>query len=742
MSRRPKSSQSVALFPFLAVLVCTMGSLIFLLLVTTRMLADKAEDADTDGAPSTPQLPLMSVGPPDPSLDSTPTVAFPMEPDPDAEPEEPAMDIRAIALEQRQRELDGLIAQWKGRADQLSAAREDRARLLTQRQQLQKSGALRVGAMKKELNELETKLGGMAGELSASATGAGTAKERIELETQLQELKRRLHAAQQAQDEDNKFEVVPYDVISGTSRRPILIECSGAGLRFLPEDVPIRKSDLAGFSHQVNPVIVGASALVNYWTAWSLRQENPAREPEPYVLLLVRPSGTISYYVAMDMLRDLKQPHGYELLEEDTELQMPPRDDGAKAACESAIYRLIAERNQVLERAGVGGFARGGGGGGGGGLVNGNGRGGGTRNGTSMAGGLGGAAGRGGAAGGGTGAAGAVPGSSGKSRSPGLVSGNSGSSQGGADQFELGDIISKDNWDRMENFEGPRRSGTGTADNSRASPSKGSALADNSNANTNASGGSGMGTGRSKGPLEVKAGSNAPSNGDAFAPGTDSATKSSSQGSSNTSGIESLDGSGDISDNDGNTQQKPGTGPNFNLGPTPKLALPVDDRRNKKKKSTDRDVVAGPEMLVNRHWGISEPGAAIGLERDVRIDIEPKRFVIGKKHAVAVEETDTREATFAKIVTVLDMQARDWGKPPQGFFWKPSLRYVIADGADANYERIHSQLEQAGLSSTREFTDKNHMDVAEAPKAATAPAPATPAVEPKPKRRFFRGLLR
>ena len=763
MSRRPKSTQSVALFPFLAVLVCTMGSLIFLLLVTTRMLADKASETVTDAAPSVPQLPVMSIGLPDPSLEPT-TVAFPTAPDLDAKPDEPVTDIRAIAIEQRQRELDGLIAQWKGRADELASAREDRARVLALRQQLHKAGALRVGAMKKELLELETKLGGMAGELSATATGAGSAKERIELEAQLRELKRRLRAAQQTQDEDSKFEVVPFDIVSGTSRRPILIECTGGGMRFVPENVSIRRSDLAGFSHQVNPIIVGANALINYWTAYSLRQENPAREPEPYVLLLVRPSGTISYYKAMEMLGDLKQPHGYELLEEDTELQFPPLDPGAKAACESAVYRLITERNQVMERAGFGSLTRSAVGGGGG-VLGGNVKGGGA----GVAGGIAGATGPGTAGGGGK------AGPSGGQRDGGILNGNS----GGADQFELGDIISKDSWDRVENFEGPRRGGTATgqADAAKTGSAKGSQSAANGNgsANPNANAGSGQGgtgrsketggltsprseeagagqgAGRSKGTLAAKGGSNAPSDGDAsdgradfqsVEKGADSATKSSSKGSSNTSGIESLDGSGDISENDGNTQNKPGTDPNFKLGPNAKLSLPVNDQRNKKKKAIEHEIAAKPEMLVNRHWGISEHGAAIGLEREVRIDVEPKRLVIGKKHAIAIEESDTRESTFSKIVTVLDMQARDWGKPPHGFFWKPRVRYVIGDGADANYAQIHPQLEQAGLSSTREFTDKNRVDVPDVPKTVTATP--TPVVEPKPKpkRRFFRGLLR
>ena len=275
MSQRPKSSQPVALFPFLAVLVCTMGSLIFLLLVTTRMLHDRAADqAVAKVAPSVPQLPLLSVPVLIPPADDPPSPQATVIPtEPESEPDEPAMDVRAIALEQRLRELDALNARWNGRLNDLAAAREERARLLAQRQQLQKGAVQRVAAMQDELQKLEVKLGTMTGQLTASAVGTGTVKERIELETQIRELKRRLRASQQSQAGDNRFEVVPFDPISGTSRRPILIECTAEGLRFIPENVTITRGDLAGFSPKVNPLIVGASALINYWTSWNLRQE-------------------------------------------------------------------------------------------------------------------------------------------------------------------------------------------------------------------------------------------------------------------------------------------------------------------------------------------------------------------------------------------------------------------------------------------------------------------------------------
>ena len=718
---RPRSSQSVALFPFLAVLVCTMGSLIFLLLVTTRMIRDRATTQTTVQA-ETPKSPILSVESPlEPEstaevLPQWSPIEIPADsPEPET-PIDPPLNVRAVALEQRERELAALAVRWQDRVQSLNETREERARLRAQRQQLDAAAAKRVAAMQAELKELEVKLGSMTGEISASAMGAGTAAEKIELEAQIRELKKRLRAAQQADANDNsKFEVVPFDVVSGTSRRPILIECTLTGIRFIPEDVTISKDDLAGFNPHVNPLLAGANALSNYWTAWNVRQPNPSRQPEPYVLLLVRPSGTVAYYVAMNLLRDLKQPHGYELIDEDTELQMPPVDAGAKAACETAVKKLIAERDQVLRSAGL---TPGVGGGGRGARPVSGGR---SGSGEALAG-------------------GAIP-------AGGARSGTNGS----GDEFELNDIMTKEDaggrsWERVENFEGsPRR-------NSPAGQVKQAQIGRPSGSGRSAEG---AGAGNSSGRLAVAAGGAMVDDSTGTAQqGTKDRNRS--QGSpgkpgtvpgsaSSNTGIESLDDDGSGDSTDGVGQQRSGAkAPDTGLGSSGVPQIPVDDQRGKKRKSSDRETPFEPEQLAHRHWGLSDPGASIGLEREVRIDIEPKRYVIGRKHSVAIEETDGREDSFAKIVTVLDQQARDWGKPPQGFFWKPSLRFVIADGGDANYERVHSLLERSGLSSTREYAVEYSNQQSEKPKALehvpektpVAPAPA------KPQRRLFRGILK
>ena len=52
-----------------------------------------------------------------------------------------------------------------------------------------------------------------------------------------------------------KFQVVPFDGHTGTNYRPILIECTAAGMRFLPENVLLKHDDFDGFTVGKNPLL-------------------------------------------------------------------------------------------------------------------------------------------------------------------------------------------------------------------------------------------------------------------------------------------------------------------------------------------------------------------------------------------------------------------------------------------------------------------------------------------------------
>ncbi|MEK6260329.1 MAG: hypothetical protein AABP62_17055 [Planctomycetota bacterium] len=700
--RRSQSSQPINLFAFLDILICTMGALILMLMVVTTRQLRKESLAQVLAEFKNPPPPLMSVESPlssssspsqqivilaQPEVETEPSEPEPSEPAVD--PRETARVERAAALAQRERELNELLAEWRRKTNELAENRDQHANALAQRRRLKDAASRQVATLQNEVQDLEVKLGGLTGELTATSMGDATQKERKLIEQQIAALQKRLKTAQAAAaGGESKFMVVPFDPQSGTSRRPILIECTAEGLRFIPEDVVIRPDDLEGFTPRINPVLAGSNALVSYWTAWNLKQPQPAREPEPYVLMLVRPSGTVAYYVAMRMLATLKQPHGYELIEEDTQLQQPAVDPGAKAACEAAVKRLLAERNQIQKFArsgsGGGGFARGGG-------------------------------------------------SKGDAFRAG---GGSGTGKGSSsNRFEVTDVtggedeVGSRSWERIENFAGrtPRRKGAGK-DQSDLSGTSGSPSSnrepkgegDEPDADSSSAGRNGRRSDEVGQPVGRRS---AVVGRGAEASATQAGREAAGSAPPADSGIERLEGA-----DDSGSAPSPAGGQagresklDIGLGSTGPTPIAVQDRRTKNKSASNKPVE--PEQFTRKRWGLSAPDAAIGLEREVCIDVEPGRLVVAGKHAIRMGEGESRQETFERLVTVLDLQARDWGQPPQGFFWKPSLRFVVAKDGNPNYEQARALAERAGLTTSKEYAT----DSAEKTGRTTTPPASKPA---------------
>jgi hypothetical protein len=140
----------------------------------------------------------------------------------------------------------------------------------------------------------------------------------------------------------NEYALVAYDGVSGTTRRPIYIECTGQGFRFLPEGEAIGADDLEGFSDNFNPLLAGARTLIQFWSR--RKRSGGPNEPEPYVLLLVRPSGCLTYYIARKSLTSLGALWGYELIEEDWKLSIPQADPVAKELLKENLSAVMQAR--------------------------------------------------------------------------------------------------------------------------------------------------------------------------------------------------------------------------------------------------------------------------------------------------------------------------------------------------------------------------------------------------------------
>lgn len=343
--RRSSSSPSIQLFPFLAVLVCAMGALILLLLVTTRKMQRVAvarAEAEEEMARELQR----------PAIPKAPAPSSP-----------PAADLAAAAARRKARQAELAAARRRQSARELQWQRElaELQIALDQRRE-------RVTANERELRELQDKLQATETNLQQLADRKSQLKSdldkdkelRTKIELEHQQLTDAITRAQKQMgelrrahaDAASKFAFIPYDGASGTTRRPVYIECTSGGIRFQPENVLLDENDLKGFTETFNPLLVASQRLMQYWREQAVATDDPRSVSRPYVLLVVRPKGTIAYYVARKMLSQLGDDFGYELINEDFELQLPPADPMAKATIQRAVADTLKNRGEMLAAGG------------------------------------------------------------------------------------------------------------------------------------------------------------------------------------------------------------------------------------------------------------------------------------------------------------------------------------------------------------------------------------------------------
>ena len=327
MRRSAANQASISLFPFLAVLICTMGALVLLLLGLTQSMRHRM---------SRPAAPV-AVASTAPAPSALATVAPPA-PEPRAPaPESPAGYDRDALMAAHERERAELAARYAAR---VTSAREELAQLQSRLTDLQ----ARRTKEESQVGDLASQGEFQTNRSQAARVALELAEEKLaELDRQRNELKkevalteRRLAELQARQTTvSNAFAIVPYEGRSGTQRRPISIECTDKGFRFLPEQVLVGTAELRGGTARVNALGMGTRALLRYWTLKHARE--PAKNPKPYVLLLVRPSGIYGYDAARQLLAGLETSFGYELIDEKLELSSPPPDPQAVAVLKEAI---------------------------------------------------------------------------------------------------------------------------------------------------------------------------------------------------------------------------------------------------------------------------------------------------------------------------------------------------------------------------------------------------------------------
>jgi hypothetical protein len=288
MSRRtPAAAPTISLFPFLAVLLCTMGALLVLLVLFSRSASQAG--------------------------------------------------IREAEAAIEELELARENARW--RRDQLDGVRQktnddlSRARMV-------------LAGIEENTRELEDELGRLVGIVEAleSEAKVADASDLAALEVKLTNARESVDKAREDQaSRPAAYAVVPYVGKHGTHRRPLYIECCVDGVFLQPEGIRLTPGDFDGPPGPGNPL---ASALRAARETMARTVPNPGDPAaQPYPLLLVRPSGVMAYYAAREAISSWGNEFGYQLIEDDWTIAYPPPD----VAIAEAENRAIEESRRRLQ---------------------------------------------------------------------------------------------------------------------------------------------------------------------------------------------------------------------------------------------------------------------------------------------------------------------------------------------------------------------------------------------------------
>ncbi len=343
MSRR-RASLSPSLFPFLAVLVCTLGTLILLL----ALVAEKAQDT------SVPQVAQHSeaVAPTlDPSDDEAPSTDNPADTSVDTDVP-PAMTAASAIqlLEEEQFRVEQLVLHREKQTGKVERRRDELTQVQTATKKLR-------DRLKQLSNEVDAAI---APEDATKIDEQAIVMMREEMET----LRREIAELEEVKSGDKpRVVIVPHRGPNGTARRPVYVECTENGVTIWPEDTRITHTQLLAGVQSGSPRRNPLDAALRVFRQHAV--QNYGDGVPPYPLLIVRPDGIETFVTARAAMQDWDDQYGYELVPAEVDLAFPKPDRVLKPKMELAVHEAASRNIQQYI-----GDARGGAGGNGSGTRN------------------------------------------------------------------------------------------------------------------------------------------------------------------------------------------------------------------------------------------------------------------------------------------------------------------------------------------------------------------------------------
>lgn len=314
MSRRDRKGLSPSLFPFLAVLVCTLGTLILLLALVAQNATNAAEQTTSKQIP-------------DPKVQAREGLS--------------ASDV------------DSLLEEQVFRVKELVSFREEQTEELGERRDALTYIEEQLASTRERLNQLNDEIARLNDETADTAEIDQQMLKTVQQQVD-QEKQTLAKLQEEAENQSPRIVIVPHKGPNGTDRRPIYLECTSAGLMIFPEGNRITLEELERSADSTNPL----DAALRTIRLHALGQYSDAAPPYP--LLVVRPDGIESYAAARGAMRDWDDQFGYELVPAGIQLAYAQPDPVLKQKVDLVIRKAAAQQRNLNSYPGTdGGGARG-----------------------------------------------------------------------------------------------------------------------------------------------------------------------------------------------------------------------------------------------------------------------------------------------------------------------------------------------------------------------------------------------
>ncbi len=317
--RRRRQLLKADTFPFLAVLLCAMGSLILLLLIMDRqakLAARKKAKASAE------EVKRRS------TLERAKLIAAR-----EAEWEKKQQAYHSRLAQKDRHLLQQLAEIRKKKQDTDSVIQVNKQALQELQRDLEKEQE-RIAVLQSQLLEKRKSLANQKKNKHLSNTKLiQVAAEVRQLEKILAELKTLQKRQQQT------YSLVPYKGKHGTNHQPIYVECQKDGVIFHPEGKKLKGAWLSTRTFRLQ--------LENRMTKLLLQKDHKI----PYLFLLIRPKGIRTYALVLASLAGLDIDFGYELVDQDWVLDFSGNRNFPSSKLPDSIAKLT--RLPTLKGAGL-----------------------------------------------------------------------------------------------------------------------------------------------------------------------------------------------------------------------------------------------------------------------------------------------------------------------------------------------------------------------------------------------------